>query len=417
MAYFKVPGGEFLVNDADYEIQRDNLGRPILVPLGGGGGGGGGVTSVNGKRGNVTLTTDDIPQGANTEQFTNADKTELNQATTDITNLKTSVNNKFDKSGGTMTGDINMGSHGITNVEKIAINGQNPMFIGSTIEATSTAPRMTATNDGKVAFVKANTQADYVSISVGTPTNANDAATKKYVDDAIAQAGGLPPATAAEDGKVLTVNAQGVAEWQTLPENIYLVTFSGGNTLTCDRTVAQIKTAINDGKVIVGYFARSYFAFGYSGDDEIAFFKSAETYNAIIRLRDNGTVIKTDNFFVERAQGTGNAGKVLTVGANGNVTPDGKPVPVPTTADVSKVLTARANGAVEWASAGAAQNGIPVGGQTGQVLAKVDTTDYNCEWKSVAVMPGSTVADAGKVLIVNAAGVAEWTNTLDAGNI
>ena len=198
MAYFKVPGGEFLVNDADYEIQRDNLGRPILVPLGGGGGGGGGVTSVNGKRGNVTLTTDDIPQGANTEQFTNADKTELNQATTDITNLKTSVNNKFDKSGGTMTGDINMGSHGITNVEKIAINGQNPMFIGSTIEATSTAPRMTATNDGKVAFVKANTQADYVPISVGTPTSANDAATKKYVDDAIAQAGGLPPATAAE---------------------------------------------------------------------------------------------------------------------------------------------------------------------------------------------------------------------------
>lgn len=417
MAYIKDNDGGQLLDSAQFYYTKDpTTGRKILHIRGGGAGGG--ITSVNGNFGpDVTLTTDDIPQGANTKQFTDADKTELNQATTDITNLKTSVNNKFDKSGGTMTGDINMGSHGITNVEKIAINGQNPMFIGSTIEATSTAPRMTATNDGKVAFVKANTQADYVSISVGTPTSANDAATKKYVDDAIAQAGGLPPATATEDGKVLTVNAQGVAEWQTLPENIYLVTFSGGNTLTCDRTVAQIKTAIDDGKVIVGYFARSYFALGYSGDDEIAFFKSAETYNAIIRLRDNGTVIKTDNFFVERAQGTGNAGKVLTVGANGNVTPDGKPVPVPTTADVSKVLTARANGAVEWASAGAAQNGIPVGGQTGQVLAKVDTTDYNCEWKSVAVMPGSTVADVGKVLIVNAAGVAEWTNTLDAGNI
>ena len=215
MAYFKVPGGEYFVSSDDYEIQRDNLGRPILVPLGGGGGGGG-VNSVNGKRGNVTLTTDDIPQGANTKQFTDADKTELNQATTDITNLKNSVNNKFDKSGGTMTGDINMGSHGITNVEKIAINGQNPMFIGSTVEATSTAPRITATNDGKIAFVKANTQADYISISVGAPQSANDATTKKYVDDAIAQAGGLPTHTAADAGKALVVQADNTLTWATV---------------------------------------------------------------------------------------------------------------------------------------------------------------------------------------------------------
>lgn len=245
MAYFKVPGGEFLVDDQDFTIEKDQLGRPVLVPLGGGGGGGAGVTSVNGKRGNVTLTADDIPAGANSQQFTNADKTELNQATTDITNLKTSVNNKFDKSGGTMTGDINMGSHGITNVEKIAINGNNPLFIGSVVEPTSEAPRMTATNDGKMAFVKANTQNTYVSVSVGEPQSADDAATKRYVDNALADirgipdggtagqalvkrsgtdgdvewatvgggAGNLPPSTTADAGKVLVVNAAGNAEW------------------------------------------------------------------------------------------------------------------------------------------------------------------------------------------------------------
>ncbi|HAU85879.1 MAG TPA: hypothetical protein DCW90_10355 [Lachnospiraceae bacterium] len=215
MAYIKDNDGGQLLDSAQFYYTKDpTTGRKILHIRGGGAGG---VTSVNGNFGpDITLTTDDIPQGANTEQFTNTDKTELNQATTDITNLKTSVNNKFDKSGGTMTGDINMGSHGITNVEKIAINGQNPMFIGSTIEATSTAPRMTATNDGKVAFVKANTQADYVSISVGTPTSANDAATKKYVDDAIAQAGGLPTHTAADAGKALVVQADNTLTWATV---------------------------------------------------------------------------------------------------------------------------------------------------------------------------------------------------------
>lgn len=36
---FKVPGGEYLVNSEDYEIRRDEFGRPILCPLNQGGGG------------------------------------------------------------------------------------------------------------------------------------------------------------------------------------------------------------------------------------------------------------------------------------------------------------------------------------------------------------------------------------------
>jgi hypothetical protein len=39
---------------------------------------------------------------------------------------------------------------------------------------------------------------------------------------------------------------------------------------------------------------------------------------------------------------------------------------------------------VEWATPGAAANGIPTGGTAGQVLAKIDGTDFNSEW----VAPG-----------------------------
>jgi hypothetical protein len=47
-----------------------------------------------------------------------------------------------------------------------------------------------------------------------------------------------------------------------------------------------------------------------------------------------------------------------------------------TTSDVVRVY---ANGA--WANISAiASNGLPVGGTTGQILAKIDATDYNTEW-------------------------------------
>lgn len=561
MAYIKDNDGGQLLDAAQFYYTKDPItGRKILHTRGGGGGGGT-ITSVNGQTGpDVVLTTDDITPGANTQQFTDADKTELTSATANITNINNSITNltgrvnaKMDVAGGTFTGNVDMGSNDINNVQKIHVDGQAPLYIGSTIEATGTnGPRITGTTAGEVSFVKADTQNTLININVAEPTAATHAATKQYVDNAIAQAGGLPPATAADANKVLAVNAQGVAEWtevhggafvvtitggpqvvtsdktvteikaaldagqfvvgyfagtyysvysctatvakffyandagtetvviqgnagtlsinsfvrldqgaanagkilsvgangkvgvadnivptpqaaddgkvlmandqggaewQDLPENIYLVTFSGGNTLTCNRTVAQIKTAVDEGKVIVGYFAMSYYCLGYVSDNEIAFFKAAEKYNTVIRLRDNGSVTKTDNFFVERSQSTADAGKSLTVGANGVVSPDGKPVPIPAAADVSKVLTARANGGFEWASAGAAQNGIPTGGATGQVLAKLDDVDYNCEWKTVAVMPGSTIADTGKVLHVNAAGIAEWTDKIDAGII
>ena len=126
-----------------------------------------------------------------------------------------------------------MNEHGIVNAHRISTDGPAPLYIGSTIEATGTnAPRLTGSNDGTAAFVKADTQATYVPVSVGAPTSTNqasailksggtmvgklkltaeptednDAVDKGYVD-AI-----LPAFTAADNGKVLGI-VNGALVW------------------------------------------------------------------------------------------------------------------------------------------------------------------------------------------------------------
>lgn len=92
-------------------------------------------------------------------------------------------------SGGTMTGDIDMGGRSITNAQKIHVDGLAPFYLGSTIEATGTSgTRLTGTTSGAAAFVKADTQAEYVPVYVGTPTENNHSANKKYVDDTVGAA-------------------------------------------------------------------------------------------------------------------------------------------------------------------------------------------------------------------------------------
>ena len=85
-------------------------------------------------------------------------------------------------SGGDMTGDINMGANAITNVQKIHVDGSAPIYIGSTIESQATnAARLTGVAGGGAAFVKANTQRDYATVSVGTPTQREHAINMGYL--------------------------------------------------------------------------------------------------------------------------------------------------------------------------------------------------------------------------------------------
>lgn len=156
---------------------------------------------------------------------------------------------------GLIDADLNMNEHAIINAHKISTDGPAPLYIGATIEATGTnAPRLTGATDGTAAFVKADTQSEYVAISVGAPTAANHAVTKEYSDgktnalqaSALLKSGGtmvgklkltaeptddndavdigylktnnyvaLPAWTAEDAGKVLTVGADGTLTWAT----------------------------------------------------------------------------------------------------------------------------------------------------------------------------------------------------------
>lgn len=70
-------------------------------------------------------------------------------------------------------------------VQKLQING---LLLGSTIESGVNAARLTGTIEGdapaEAAFVKASSN-DNIPVSVGTPTKAQHATTKEYVDGKI----------------------------------------------------------------------------------------------------------------------------------------------------------------------------------------------------------------------------------------
>lgn len=119
--------------------------------------------------------------------------------------------NMLKTSGGYVNGNINMNSHAITNIQKLHVDGEAPVYIGSTIETGVTnASRITGIAGGGVAIVRANTQGTYDPLFVANPTNVNHAATKGYVDNKLTSIQGYD-ATKTQTLK----NINGVLTWQT----------------------------------------------------------------------------------------------------------------------------------------------------------------------------------------------------------
>nr|DAT89068.1 MAG TPA: hyaluronase tail fiber protein [Caudoviricetes sp.] len=114
----------------------------------------------------------------------------------------------LDTKGGTMSGNIDMAANNIINAQKIHIDGQANLYLGSVAEkAGTTGARLTGVVGGGAAFVKPDKQSEYVPVSVGTPTASEHAvnlghltqpllsdapasdgciSNKKYVDDQVA---------------------------------------------------------------------------------------------------------------------------------------------------------------------------------------------------------------------------------------
>lgn len=138
-------------------------------------------------------------------------------------------NNESSQDYGSVTSNINMGLHAITNIQKLHINGEAPLYIGKVIETQDpNKPRLTGVaGTNEAAFVKSDKQTEYVPVFVDTPTKNNHASTKKYVDDKIA---GLVPESRTVNNKPLANNISLAAS------DVNALPLSGG-TLTGDLTV------------------------------------------------------------------------------------------------------------------------------------------------------------------------------------
>lgn len=190
-------GGE-LLNSNQFHYTKDALGRPVLNVTASGEGKGDFMTD-----GSVEMT-GNLKMGGNAilgvKSISNTDTGIAIESDVDINNHKISslldptddqdaATKKYVDThsvlgeDGKANGDVDMNEHAITNVHKISTDGPAPLYIGATIEASGTnAPRLTGATDGTAAFVKADTQSEYVAVSVGAPTATAHATTKEYVD-------------------------------------------------------------------------------------------------------------------------------------------------------------------------------------------------------------------------------------------
>lgn len=94
-------------------------------------------------------------------------------------------------SGGNMSGNIDMGSNRITNVELIAMDsvGTGGLYIGAVNQPSGTtgARLVGVYGSNAAAFVRPDAYNQYVPVAVGEPEYNYQAATKKYADDAVAK--------------------------------------------------------------------------------------------------------------------------------------------------------------------------------------------------------------------------------------
>lgn len=257
-------GGE-LLNSNQFHYTKDALGRPVLNVTASGAGNGDFMAD-----GSVEMT-GNLQMGGQAilgvKSISNTDSGMAIESEVDLNNhritglldpvepqdatTKSYVDNhSLLGDDGLVDSDLNMNEHGIINAHRISTDGPAPLYLGATIEPTGTnAPRLTGVTDGSAAFVKADTQAEYVPLFVGAPTANSHAVTKEYSDgktnalqaSAILKSGGkmtgklkitatpteaddvvdkeyadaiLPAFTEADNGKVLGV-VNGALVWVT----------------------------------------------------------------------------------------------------------------------------------------------------------------------------------------------------------
>ena len=218
---------------------------------------------------------------------------------------ETLVEEYLKTSGGTLTGNLNMGANAILDVQKLHIDGQAPLYLGQVIEkATPNKPRLTGVvNSNAAAFVKSDSQVEYVPVFLGTPTDNNHATTKKYVDEAV--------------GKKLTQNTD-----PSNDDRVYGVTVEGKQqmfTVAEDVTVNSIAKRNENGELAVNsptddlHAVNKQYLESALTDKQDTFAQVTTIDNeSTMALNDDITQITHGNYAVQLSNGTFALSNTLT---------------------------------------------------------------------------------------------------------
>lgn len=100
------------------------------------------------------------------------------------TDAQTKANGALQKSGGAMNGTLDMNEHAITNVQEVELpTSGNGLYLGSAVQPDGTGgARLTGITGNGAAFVKPDTTDSYVPVRVGTPQTGDDAVNKNSLN-------------------------------------------------------------------------------------------------------------------------------------------------------------------------------------------------------------------------------------------
>lgn len=100
------------------------------------------------------------------------------------TDAQTKANGALQKSGGAMNGTLDMNEHTITNVQEVELpTSGNGLYVGSVVQPDGTGgARLTGITGNGAAFVKPDTTDSYVPVRVGAPQTGDDAVNKNSLN-------------------------------------------------------------------------------------------------------------------------------------------------------------------------------------------------------------------------------------------
>lgn len=415
--YLKANDGGDLLNADQFFYTEDDIGRPVLNVAGAAGVAP--VLKVNGKIGNVLLTTDDIPDGTDTKQLTNELRQKIldNEAHIIVLDAEVGDNKR----------DIRTNTANITRVET-ALQSKQDLVVGAAstaVEDNFTPDKIVVTNAAGKLATSAHGEEVFMpnggaqgQILVKNTANDYDV---KWVDPAQAQAEVTSVNTKKGD-VVLTQDDVGNGQTFVQTHNDYT-----------DADKQQVETNTNDLTTIKQQITTINTKLNRKVD------RTGDTMTGALTLANDPTtdmMAATKKYVDEHTGGGGNLpahteadeNKVMSVSHdNAEVWRTVSEVPASTNADVNKVLTVGVNGQAQWLNVPPSQNGIPNGGTQGQILIKNSNTNYDVVWttpdeislgnaagdKNVVtdangklttedkIVPKPATADNGKILVAN----------------